>query len=242
VVQIAYLFSILAFPVRALGWVLAEMPRSVVGWDRVHGVLNATGSMTYGRRAGTGARVGGWGELFGDEGSGYWIGIQALRAFSKMSDGRAERGPLHDVLRCDLGLDADIDLVGLVLQRWHGARPQIAALAPAVGRAAAAGDRCAQAILATAAAELTGLVSATRRRLGFGDAEIVPVSYSGGIFAMPAVRDTFLAGISALPGSYDVRTPRFPPATGAALYAATLAGTPLSDTALAALARDSSQA
>ena len=48
VVQIAYLFSILAFPVRALGWVLAEMPRSVVGWDRVHGVLNATGSMTYG--------------------------------------------------------------------------------------------------------------------------------------------------------------------------------------------------
>ena len=48
VVQVAYLFSILAFPVRALGWVLAEMPRSVVGWDRVHGVLDATGSMTYG--------------------------------------------------------------------------------------------------------------------------------------------------------------------------------------------------
>jgi ATP-binding cassette subfamily B protein len=51
VVQIAYLFSILAFPVRALGWVLAEMPRSVVGWDRVHGVLDATGSMTYGSAA-----------------------------------------------------------------------------------------------------------------------------------------------------------------------------------------------
>jgi ABC-type multidrug transport system fused ATPase/permease subunit len=51
VVQIAYLFSILAFPVRALGWVLAEMPRSVVGWDRVHGVLDATGSMTYGTAA-----------------------------------------------------------------------------------------------------------------------------------------------------------------------------------------------
>ena len=43
VVQIAYLFSILAFPVRALGWVLAEMPRSVVGWDRVTAVLDATG-------------------------------------------------------------------------------------------------------------------------------------------------------------------------------------------------------
>jgi ABC-type multidrug transport system fused ATPase/permease subunit len=48
VVQIAYLFSILAFPVRALGWVLAELPRSVVGSDRVNGVLNATGSMEFG--------------------------------------------------------------------------------------------------------------------------------------------------------------------------------------------------
>ena len=51
VVQIAYLFSILAFPVRALGWVLAEMPRSVVGWDRVHAVLDAKGSMSYGPAA-----------------------------------------------------------------------------------------------------------------------------------------------------------------------------------------------
>ena len=48
VVQIAYLFSILAFPVRALGWVLAEMPRSVVGWDRVSAVLQAGGSMEHG--------------------------------------------------------------------------------------------------------------------------------------------------------------------------------------------------
>lgn len=51
VVQIAYLFSILAFPVRALGWVLAELPRAVVGWNRVSAVLDATGSMTYGERS-----------------------------------------------------------------------------------------------------------------------------------------------------------------------------------------------
>ncbi|RKT78185.1 ABC-type multidrug transport system fused ATPase/permease subunit [Terracoccus luteus] len=50
VVQIAYLFSILAFPVRALGWVLAELPRAVVGWRRVSAVLDATGSMEYGSR------------------------------------------------------------------------------------------------------------------------------------------------------------------------------------------------
>lgn len=48
VVQIAYLFSVLAFPVRAFGWVLGELPRSVVGWERVEAVLAATGAMDYG--------------------------------------------------------------------------------------------------------------------------------------------------------------------------------------------------
>lgn len=48
VVQMAYLFSILAFPVRSLGWVLAEIPRSVVGHDRVQNVLQAEGGMPYG--------------------------------------------------------------------------------------------------------------------------------------------------------------------------------------------------
>jgi ABC-type multidrug transport system fused ATPase/permease subunit len=48
VVQVAYLFTIVAFPIRAIGWVLGELPRSVVGWDRVNAVLDATGEMTYG--------------------------------------------------------------------------------------------------------------------------------------------------------------------------------------------------
>lgn len=47
-VQVAYLFTLLSFPIRALGWVLAELPRSVVGWTRVQAVLEATGSMEYG--------------------------------------------------------------------------------------------------------------------------------------------------------------------------------------------------
>ncbi|WP_433413368.1 ABC transporter ATP-binding protein [Microtetraspora malaysiensis] len=47
-IQVAYLFTLLAFPIRALGWVLAELPRSVVGWRRVQDVLDATGSMEYG--------------------------------------------------------------------------------------------------------------------------------------------------------------------------------------------------
>jgi ABC-type multidrug transport system fused ATPase/permease subunit len=46
--QIAYLFILLAFPVRAIGWVLGELPRSVVGWDRISAVIRATGALPYG--------------------------------------------------------------------------------------------------------------------------------------------------------------------------------------------------
>jgi ATP-binding cassette subfamily B protein len=48
VVQIAYLISVLAFPVRALGWVLGELPRTIVGWTRISAVLGAEGAVEYG--------------------------------------------------------------------------------------------------------------------------------------------------------------------------------------------------
>ncbi|HEY7488317.1 MAG TPA: ABC transporter ATP-binding protein [Streptosporangiaceae bacterium] len=50
-VHVTFLFTLLAWPIRALGWVLAETPRSVVGWERVRGVLDATGSLPYGPAA-----------------------------------------------------------------------------------------------------------------------------------------------------------------------------------------------
>jgi ATP-binding cassette subfamily B protein len=50
VVQVAYLLTLVAFPVRALGWVLGELPRTVVGWERVGAVLRATGEMPFGSR------------------------------------------------------------------------------------------------------------------------------------------------------------------------------------------------
>jgi ABC-type multidrug transport system fused ATPase/permease subunit len=49
-VSVAFLFTVLAFPVRAIGWVIAELPRSVAGWERVQAVLGATGDMEYGDR------------------------------------------------------------------------------------------------------------------------------------------------------------------------------------------------
>ena len=47
-VRVAYLFTLLAFPVRAIGWVLNELPRSVVGWDRLQRVLTAQGRQEHG--------------------------------------------------------------------------------------------------------------------------------------------------------------------------------------------------
>jgi ABC-type multidrug transport system fused ATPase/permease subunit len=47
-VTVSVMFSVLAFPVRAIGWVLGDLPSSVVGRRRVDHVLAATGDMTYG--------------------------------------------------------------------------------------------------------------------------------------------------------------------------------------------------
>jgi ABC-type multidrug transport system fused ATPase/permease subunit len=60
-VSVAYLFSLLALPVRAIGWVLADLPRALAGYDRVTPVLAATGETPYGPdpapRADGGARL-----------------------------------------------------------------------------------------------------------------------------------------------------------------------------------------
>ena len=50
VVTIAYLLTVVSFPIRSIGWLLGEFPRSVVGYERVRAVLRATGEMPYGAR------------------------------------------------------------------------------------------------------------------------------------------------------------------------------------------------
>ncbi|MFE7244247.1 N-acetylglucosamine kinase [Streptomyces sp. NPDC057580] len=234
--------------------VLDAAPRTVLGHDRyacnndmvcgwagslgaVDGinVISGTGSMTYGERRGRGVRIGGWGELFGDEGSAYWIAVRGLNAFSRMSDGRLPEGPLAGVLRRHLNLASDLDVVDVVHNRWQGNRGRIAALSRQVAEAAALGDESAAAILAEAGRELVLLVEVTRERLEFGPDETVPVSYSGGTFAAGAVLEEFATGLKNRYTGYELRRPLLEPVIGAALYAAKLAGTPLDRTALDAL-------
>jgi N-acetylglucosamine kinase-like BadF-type ATPase len=199
---------------------------SLGGVDGIN-VVSGTGSITYGEREGKGARVGGWGELFGDEGSAHWIAIKGLNVFSRMSDGRLPVGPLHEALRTHLELTADLDLVDVVLNRWQGGRSETAALSRIVVEAAETGDEFAEEILSEAADELASLVDATRRTLDFGAKEKVPVSYSGGVFNVCSIVDDFEAALEELYAGYELRQPLYSPVIGAAIYAAKLAGEPL---------------
>lgn len=210
---------------------------SLGGADGVN-VIAGTGSMTYGEYRGRGVRCGGWGEVFGDEGSAYWIGVAGLRAAARMSDGRSERGPLLDRLVAHLDLAAELDLVDVVLNRWASDRTRIAGLARVVSAVAADGDAVARGILAEAGRELALLVHTTRLRLAWPDGEAVPVSWSGGVFGAEPVRAAFRAALAG--DDVDLREPLLPPVLGAALYAARLAGRPLAGPAVHALARSAS--
>jgi N-acetylglucosamine kinase-like BadF-type ATPase len=86
-----------------------------LGGDDGINIVAGTGSIGYGERRGRSARAGGWGEVFGDEGSAYWIAVQGLNVFTRMSDGRLPRGPLHAMFRASLGLSDDLDICAKVM-------------------------------------------------------------------------------------------------------------------------------
>ncbi|MBD8631467.1 N-acetylglucosamine kinase [Oxalobacteraceae sp. CFBP 8755] len=201
-------------------------------------VIAGTGSMAYGRIGGQGARAGGWGELFSDEGSANWIARAGLALFSRMSDGRAPRGPLHGLLRTRLALQDDLDLCQVVYGELKGERSKVAALSRLVSEAAALGDAQATSILESAAVEVAALVDAVRGQLGVDPGTEVTVSYSGGLFGVDGpLRAPFarvLAASSA--GAYRLMAPRLPPVLGAAVYAAHQVGIPLNPAALDRLA------
>ena len=233
---------------------LNAIPRNVLGQDRYScgndmvcgwagslggidgiNVISGTGSMTYGERDGQGYRVGGWGELFGDEGSAYWIATRGLNAFTRMSDGRLPRGPLYGAIKSRVGVHSDLDLIHVVVARWQGQRSAIAELSKTVVEAESQGDAVAAGILTDACVELATIVETTRVELGFSANDVVPVSYSGGMFHAEFIRQGFAHTLIELNPNFDLRSPLFSPVVGAALYAAKQASSPLSETALALL-------
>jgi N-acetylglucosamine kinase-like BadF-type ATPase len=178
-------------------------------------ILAGTGSMAWARdEAGASHRTGGWGEIVGDEGSGYWIGRQVLGAVSKSIDGRASATGLvagvFNLLGLDLG-DKVNQLEGWA-SRLSEPRTQIAGLAPVALNLAEYGDTAAQAIADAAADELAWHVRTMEQKLG---APAMAWSYAGGLFQSAVLREAVVERIGRPP-----RLPLLPPIGGALLAAA----------------------
>jgi len=186
-------------------------------------VISGTGSIVFGRhatRAGKMARAGGWGHILGDEGSGYAIGVAALRAVMCAFDGRGPATALTEAVLAHWGVAAPPDLVGRVYREEVGAA-EIAALARLVDTAAGAGDAVACDILRQAGRDLALTVEAVVRRLGLSAP--TPCALAGGVIVNGGqARAAFLA--AAAERGLDLRpiTPVTEPARGAVRLAADL--------------------
>jgi N-acetylglucosamine kinase-like BadF-type ATPase len=141
-----------------------------------------TGSIAWGQnRAGEIARAGGWGWHLGDEGSGFWIGVRAIREVLRAVDGRAPRTSLEQPLFSHFGIAEPGQILHAV---YDGEFPRhhVARFAVQVEGAALSGDAVAAHILEAAAGELALAARSviTRLRLEEGPYDVI---LSGGTFA-----------------------------------------------------------
>jgi N-acetylglucosamine kinase-like BadF-type ATPase len=185
-------------------------------------VIAGTGSIAFGRNSGgRTARAGGWGYLFGDEGGGFWIARQALRAALGWEEGWGVPTSLRARLLDSTGARNVNDL----LHRCYTVefpRPRVASWSVLVNHAAESGDPVALEILDTAARELALLAVAVRGQL-FASGEPTLVTYSGGVFRSRILLGRFRAWTTAEAG-VRVTPPVLGPAEGALLEAYRAAG------------------
>lgn len=182
-------------------------------------LIAGTGSNAIGRsRVGALFTAGGWGPVLGDEGSGYWIGLEAIRAALRDQD-RASHDVQNNTSPSILLREIERywhigslgDLVALANLRAPSetaAPPDFASLAPVVARCAEQGDLLAAGILTRAGEELAGLVALVYRKMiaapsAAGATELLqgaetPIAFTGGILNHIApVRKAFLAQLAA---------------------------------------------
>ena len=162
-------------------------------------VATGTGSIAYGRDArGRAARAGGWGYVLADEGSGFWLGKEAIRAVLRAADRRGPATALTEPVLRHFGVRRPQD-VGREVYR-DGVRPAaIAELAPLVEAAAAGGDAAARDLLDEAARELTLLAVSVVEQLNLPEG---PIVLAGGTFrAAPTL-------VTAVVSAIESRLPR----------------------------------
>ena len=144
-------------------------------------LIAGTGSICYGRNeAGLAARAGGWGYILGDEGSGWWIGREALSAVMRAGDGRGPATLLTAGVLEHFALDQVSDLVHEVYYR-DTRRRAVAGLSGVVQGATDAGDVVARQILSDAADELVLAVRSVATRLEMRGLQF-PLVLSGSLF------------------------------------------------------------
>ena len=182
-------------------------------------ILSGTGSAAYGvNQRGESLLVGGWGYLIGDEGSGYWIGKEALRLLIRVADQRPA-SPLEAESRLPARIMAELGLTtpkAVVKWLYHqsGSRvSEVAQLAEIVLAVAATGDQSAVMIVEAAAEALAELARTIQRRLGDPS---LPIAFAGGLLERDNRLSRRLSSLLQLP---SIPRPRYPPVIGAALLA-----------------------
>jgi N-acetylglucosamine kinase len=163
-------------------------------------VLAGTGSISFGAdRSGRTARAGGYGFLLADEGSGYWLGHQILRAAVRSTDGRGPKTLLEALVFEAFEVGSVPDLIPHVYEKGLP-KHRIAALAPLVERARARGDTVAEELVEQAGRELALAARSVHAQLELGS-EPFPVVLAGGVFkACPTLTEP-LARHLQLPGA-----------------------------------------
>jgi N-acetylglucosamine kinase-like BadF-type ATPase len=179
-------------------------------------VIAGTGSIAFGRDdSGRTARAGGWGYIFGDEGSAFDIARQALRAALRADEGSGPPTNLRDLLLQATETESANQALHLFYTPdWP--RSRVAGLAQVVDTAAKDGDAVALEILTRAAQDLAMLAAAVRRQLRH-PAEMMDVAYIGGVFQSEFLLDRFRTLIEL--DEARCRPPQFGPVEGALLEA-----------------------
>lgn len=186
--------------------------------------IAGTGANTYGQNAaGETWHSGGWGHLLSDEGSGYWFGIEAMKAAVKGFDHRGPQTPLIEVVRQALGMGSMNDVMYRVYVEGLS-RAEIAGMAPLIFAAAKGGDPVASKIIEQGAAELAMSIETVARTLGL-DRGICEVAVVGGLVeAGGAFLDPLSSAVHQRLPHCVVRLPELPPALGACLLGLQLSG------------------
>lgn len=167
------------------------------GWGV--GLIAGTGSIAVSRAAdGRKARAGGWGHVFGDEGSAYGLAVSALRLVARRTDGRANSplnpDPLTRSLCEALGVSGPVGLVSAVYAPGCD-RARIAGLAPAVLAAAAKDSTIDDLLVRPAGRELAESAAAAARALGWTGGDL-PLGLSGGfLLSSTVLADALLDGL-----------------------------------------------